>query len=93
MGGELWCLHSEGSTCFRSLATAQIFWQRWRTQQQAGVSFGCDLMNLYLVFDEYSDVEDAAGVQRQADSIMDALRNPHKPRPAGEWVGGEIFRQ
>ena len=50
-------------------------------------------MNLYLVFDEYSDVEDAAGVQRQADSIMDALRNPHKPRPAGEWVGGEIFRQ
>ena len=50
-------------------------------------------MNLYLVFDEYSDVEDAAGVQRQADSIMDALRNPHKPRPTGEWVGGEIFRQ
>ncbi|ETW81359.1 hypothetical protein HETIRDRAFT_51706 [Heterobasidion irregulare TC 32-1] len=54
---------------------------------------GCDFMNLLLLFDESSDVEDAAGVQLQADIIMDALCNPHKPRPAGEWIGGEIFRQ
>ena len=50
-------------------------------------------MNLLLLFDESSDVESAAGVQIQADIIMDALHNPHKPRPAGEWIGGEIFRQ
>ncbi|KXX76221.1 Delta(6)-protoilludene synthase [Madurella mycetomatis] len=29
----------------------------------------------------------------QADCIMDALRNPHKPRPPGEWVGGLIAQQ
>jgi hypothetical protein len=28
-----------------------------------------------------------------ADIIMDALRSPHKARPKGEWVGGEVTRQ
>jgi Delta6-protoilludene synthase len=50
-------------------------------------------MNLFFVFDEWSDVSDEHETRRQADSIMDALRNPHKPRPAGEWVGGEVARQ
>ena len=54
---------------------------------------GCDLMNLFFVFDEYSDVEDEHTVQTFADVIMDALRNPHKARPAGEPVLGEIARQ
>ncbi|RPD59287.1 terpenoid synthase [Lentinus tigrinus ALCF2SS1-7] len=54
---------------------------------------GCDLMNLFFVFDEYSDVEDERTVQVFADIIMDALRNPHKTRPAGEPVLGEITRQ
>ncbi|KAI0062689.1 terpenoid synthase [Artomyces pyxidatus] len=53
----------------------------------------CDLMNVCFVFDEYSDVSPVEEVQRQADIIMDALRNPHTPRPAGEWIGGEITRQ
>ena len=50
-------------------------------------------MNLFFVFDEYSDVEDEHTVQTFADVIMDALRNPHKARPAGEPVLGEIARQ
>jgi len=24
---------------------------------------------------------------------MDAIRNPHTPRPNGEWIGGEAARQ
>jgi len=28
-----------------------------------------------------------------ANIIMDALRNPHTPRPKGEWIGGEVTRQ
>lgn len=54
---------------------------------------GCDLMNLFFVFDEWSDISSAYETRLQADSIMDALRNPCKPRPTGEWVGGEIARQ
>lgn len=50
-------------------------------------------MNMFFVFDEYSDVSHESEVQIQADIIMDALRNPHKPRPCWEWVGGEITRQ
>lgn len=54
---------------------------------------GCDLMNMFFVYDEYSDVAHEDDVQVMADIIMDALRNPHKPRPEGEWVGGEVTRQ
>lgn len=54
---------------------------------------GCDLMNMFFVYDEYSDVSHEDDVQVMADIIMDTLRNPHKPRPEGEWVGGEVTRQ
>ena len=54
---------------------------------------GCDLMNLFFVIDEYSDVGDVETVREQKDIVMDALRNPHKPRTKGEWIGGEIARQ
>ncbi|KAF8554246.1 terpenoid synthase [Imleria badia] len=54
---------------------------------------GCDLMNIFFVIDEYSDVSEPYEVQKQKDAIMDALRNPHKPRPKGEWIGGEMARQ
>ena len=50
-------------------------------------------MNVFFVFDEYSDVEDEKTVQELADIIMDALRNPTRPREAREWVGGELTRQ
>ncbi|KAJ7803885.1 terpenoid synthase [Mycena olivaceomarginata] len=58
-----------------------------------GCRVGCDLMNLFFVIDEYSDVADAAGARIQADIIMDGLKNPHIPRPQGEWIGGEVARQ
>ena len=54
---------------------------------------GCELMNLLLLFDEYSDVEDEKTIQEFASIMMDALRNPHKPRPAGESLLGEVSRQ
>lgn len=50
-------------------------------------------MNLFFIIDEHSDVEDEHVVREMAGIIMDALRNPHKPRPEGEWVGGEATRQ
>ncbi|KAF8882265.1 terpenoid synthase [Infundibulicybe gibba] len=58
-----------------------------------GCRVGCDLMNLFFLFDEHSDVADAQSVRQQADIIMDALHHPHTARPQGEWVGGEAARQ
>ncbi|KAG2040647.1 terpenoid synthase [Suillus americanus] len=53
----------------------------------------CDVMNLFFFVDEYSDVSEEGEVRQQKDVIMDALRHPYKPRPKGEWVGGEVARQ
>lgn len=50
-------------------------------------------MSLFFIFDEWSDISDEKETRHQADAIMDALRNPSKPRPAIEWVGGEATSQ
>ena len=50
-------------------------------------------MNLLFVIDEYTDVEQESAVQEIVDAAIDAIRNPNKPRPAGEVVLGEIARQ
>lgn len=54
---------------------------------------GCDLMNLFFVIDEHSDTHGEETVRKMKDVVMDAIRNPHKPRPNDEWIGGEIARQ
>ncbi|PCH36903.1 terpenoid synthase [Wolfiporia cocos MD-104 SS10] len=54
---------------------------------------GCDLMNLFFVVDEYTDVESAPVVREMVDVVIDALNNPHTPRPQGEILLGEIARQ
>lgn len=50
-------------------------------------------MNFYFVYDEYTDVMDRKGVRELSDIVMDALQNPHTPRPDGESVVGELARQ
>ncbi|KAF8433262.1 isoprenoid synthase domain-containing protein [Boletus edulis BED1] len=57
------------------------------------VRAGCDLMHLTFLFDEYSDRSTPSEVRQKKDVVMDALRNPHMPRPEREWIGGEIARQ
>ncbi|KAF9073382.1 terpenoid synthase [Rhodocollybia butyracea] len=54
---------------------------------------GCDLMNCFFMFDEYSDIAEPDVVRKQVDIIMDAIRHPHIPRPKGEFIGGEVHRQ
>ncbi|KAH6646759.1 hypothetical protein BKA67DRAFT_684057 [Truncatella angustata] len=44
----------------------------------------CEVMNLFFIFDEHSDRSEPADVWNQVDILMDALRNPETPRPAGE---------
>lgn len=50
-------------------------------------------MNLFYVFDEYTDVEDEKTTRNMAEIFMDGLRNPDKPRPRGECVIGEVASQ
>lgn len=50
-------------------------------------------MHLFFMFDEYSDKCEPAEVWQQVRIQMDAVRDPAKPRPEGEWVGGEFTRQ
>ncbi|KAF9049393.1 hypothetical protein BDZ89DRAFT_1154657 [Hymenopellis radicata] len=40
-----------------------------------------------------TDEADVETVQELARIVMDALRHPHRPRPSGESVVGEIARQ
>ncbi|KAJ3563357.1 hypothetical protein NP233_g8992 [Leucocoprinus birnbaumii] len=54
---------------------------------------GCDLMNLFFVVDEYTDVEPAPVVREMVDIVIDALNNPHKPRPEGEIILGKVAQE
>ncbi|KAG6876332.1 hypothetical protein C0993_003968, partial [Termitomyces sp. T159_Od127] len=54
---------------------------------------GCDLMNWFFLFDEYTDIATPQEVQQMATVAMDAIRNPDRIRTAGECVIGEATRQ
>jgi hypothetical protein len=50
-------------------------------------------MNLFFVVDEYTDVESAPVVREMVDIVIDALCNPHTPRPEGEIVLGRVAKE
>lgn len=52
-----------------------------------------DLLHVLYVIDEYTDLEPSAGVREISDIVLDALRNPYKPRSKGELAMGEMIRQ
>lgn len=51
-------------------------------------------MKLLFVFNECTtDLGDVDTARAHAGIIMDALYNPHKPRPEAEWIGGKLTQQ
>lgn len=51
-------------------------------------------MNVFLMFDEYSDLEDEQGVRNMSDIVRDVLAQPFKTRPVEErWLGGKVMQQ
>ena len=50
-------------------------------------------MNVIFVVDEYTDIENATVTSGMVDMAIDAIHNPHKIRPEGECILGEIVRQ
>ncbi|KAG0702611.1 terpenoid synthase [Suillus ampliporus] len=53
---------------------------------------GCELINVFLIVDEYTDVENAAVTEAMVGIVIDALHHPHKIRPEGECILGEIVQ-
>ncbi len=53
----------------------------------------CDFMNLVFVIDEYTDNATPEVVRQYFDVVIDALRNPAKPRPSDEVVLGVITQE
>ena len=64
-----------------------------RTCSTEALRTGIDLMNVFFVVDEYTDVEPAPVVREMIGIVVDALHNPDKPRPEGEIMLGEVTRQ
>ena len=41
-------------------------------------------MNMFIMVDDHVDFEKPSIVRETVDAMVDALHNPHKPRPEGE---------
>lgn len=52
-----------------------------------------DLMHVFFIIDEYTDVECQEEVRNMMDIASGALRNPSKSRPKDEIFIGEMTRQ
>lgn len=52
-----------------------------------------DLMHVFFIIDEYTDVECQEEVRNMMDITSDALRNQSKSRPKDEIFIGEMTRQ
>ncbi|EJF60917.1 terpenoid synthase [Dichomitus squalens LYAD-421 SS1] len=84
----------ESDKWFRSLP---IFSQKSQHAHEQGhfedLRAGIDLMHILFVIDEFSDVGRPPVVREYGQIVLDAIRNPDKPRPAGEVILGEMMRQ
>ena len=50
------------------------------------IRVGCDLMNFYFVYDEYTDVSDEATAHRLANIVLNAMHHPLAEPTAEEHV-------
>ncbi|KAJ3509656.1 hypothetical protein NLJ89_g5106 [Agrocybe chaxingu] len=53
----------------------------------------CDMMNLFFVYDEYTDVSSPEIAHRLANIAVDAMRNPDGVSPFGEDLMGDMTKQ
>ena len=53
---------------------------------------GCDLINFFFVYDEYTDIEDASGASALANTVICAIKNPEAKSDNLHFVG-EMARQ
>ena len=89
LAGLTYSLLSKGELTW-SLSYARLADIRYLTGH---LRAGCYFLHFVFVYDEFADVLDKDGAQQQTDLVMDALRNPSKPRPEDESLIGEIAQQ
>jgi len=51
-----------------------------------------DLVYLFFAIDDHTDVESVPRVRELVDAIIDVLHNPHKERPEGEIILGQVAK-
>jgi len=56
------------------------------------IRVGCDLMNFYFVYDEYTDVGDVSVAKALASIVISAMKNPDV-KPNNPHILGEMTRQ
>ncbi|KAI5998081.1 terpenoid synthase [Pisolithus albus] len=76
-----------------SLSTARLSALAYPDASREHLRIACDLMIVYFIVDEYTDVEDAERTAEIVNIIIDALNNPYRSRPEGELILGEVIRQ
>ncbi|KAK0443667.1 terpenoid synthase [Desarmillaria tabescens] len=84
---------SETQSAFDHCAFSLLASLVYPTATKEHLRTGCDFMNFVFVFDEYTDNASPSIVREYADIVMDAIRNPLKPRPDGEVVLGVIAQE
>ena len=52
-----------------------------------------DINTLLFAIDDTLDYESDEVVKQNVKIILNAMKYPHIPRPAGEWIVGEMIRQ
>jgi hypothetical protein len=56
------------------------------------VRVGCDLMNFYFVYDEYTDVADVSVAKTLANTVISAMKDP-EAKCDNPHLLGEMTRQ
>ncbi|KAG2038523.1 terpenoid synthase [Suillus americanus] len=90
---DIKALSPELLVAFDKCNTALLIALAYPNVSREHLRIGCDMMNCYLFLDEFTSIDNAAGVKESVNIVIDAIHNPHKIRPEGECILGEILRQ
>lgn len=86
-------LSPESQEAFDKCDFARLVALAYPNAPREHIRIGCELMNVFFLLEEYTDTENGAGTKDIVDIVIDAIHNPHKIRPEGECIIGEISRQ
>ncbi|KAG1843480.1 isoprenoid synthase domain-containing protein [Suillus subalutaceus] len=90
---DIKALGPESLAAFDKCDTALLIALAYPNVPREHLRVSCDMMNSFLFVDEYTSIDNRTGVKEIVNIVIDALHNPHKIRPEGECILGEIMRQ
>ncbi|KXN86840.1 Delta(6)-protoilludene synthase [Leucoagaricus sp. SymC.cos] len=71
--------HGQSIEAFRDCNFSLLASLTYSPREKPIIRLACDLMHLFFVFDEYTDVADKRGAQALHQAIQEILANPEKP--------------